>query len=388
MASLSEVVRVLSKHIFDTPDQERAFNDLRIRSVELTRMVLKGEEPLIFTKGRGSFSRDVNAKDCALLLIAVLVNDKANGVSEVVRQVQNLKVVDIKKQDRNLYRISSILDKPVTDLTILDCLTCILEDQAEGREELHMVLSFMATHYKKLDTESGGFHFSIDWDTPKLRSMTAIGKITDDQLSQIKHLHSFGEDARFANQLDDSYTYFGLSTLTIVEGLKLTDRDFPKNRYQDLQQDQFAIQKNASYVRKIKIGGHVIGVLAELLQEREMENKMMAAEMAPARLSDTFDDYILELVLDHLMSTNIRSFADLNTKSPSFLELHQKIMDYCEQIEIPAMRIGDIRDIQKRFHELDRGKKDFNDAVNRVYEQYRYNKELLQQTLTGRKKDK
>ena len=67
MASLSQIVRVLSKHIYCTDETDKqVFNDLRIRSIELTKIGRKGEEPLIITEGRGKFSRDVSAQDCAL----------------------------------------------------------------------------------------------------------------------------------------------------------------------------------------------------------------------------------------------------------------------------------------------------------------------------------
>ena len=113
--------------------------------------------------------------------------------------------------------------------------------------------------------------------------------------------------------------------------------------------------------------------------------KMMAADNAPMEM-DVFDEFILQKILFHLMSTNIRSFAELNTKSIEFLKMHEEIIDYCEKSEIPALRIGDIQDIRKRFNDLDRGNKDSNEMLNNVYEQFRFNKELLQQTLTGLKK--
>ena len=107
MASLSQIVRVLSEHIYCTDETEKqVFNDLRIRSIELTKMGRQGEEPLIITEGRGKFSRNVSAQDCALLLISILVNDKANGVSEVVRRVRDLKVTNIVKTDKNLKLIT------------------------------------------------------------------------------------------------------------------------------------------------------------------------------------------------------------------------------------------------------------------------------------------
>ena len=154
MASLSQIVRVLSKHIYCTDETDKqVFNDLRIRSIELTKIGRKGEEPLIITEGRGKFSRDVSAQDCALLLISILVNDKANGVSEVVRQVRDLKVTNIVKTDKNLKLISEILDKPIEDITLLESLVCILDDQASGREELEMVLqkfSALALLFQKM----------------------------------------------------------------------------------------------------------------------------------------------------------------------------------------------------------------------------------------------
>ena len=118
MASLSQVVRVLSEHIYCTDETDKqVFNDLRIRSIELTKMGRQGEEPLITTEGRGRFSKDVSAQDCALLLISILVNDKANGVSEVVRQVRHLKATNIISSDKNLNTISQILDKPTNEIT-------------------------------------------------------------------------------------------------------------------------------------------------------------------------------------------------------------------------------------------------------------------------------
>ena len=141
-------------------------------------------------------------------------------------------------------------------------------------------------------------------------------------------------------------------------------------------------------VGKIKIGGEVLAILAELIQkDEEPELKMMAKEMAPVG-SDSFDEFILLKILSYLMKTNIRSLSDLNTKSEEFMKLHTEIIDYCNKNEFPSLRIGDIRDIQKRFNDLDRGKQDHNETLNHVYEQYRFNKELLQQTLTGKKKEK
>ena len=108
MASLSQIVRVLSEHIYCTDETEKqVFNDLRIRSIELTKMGRQGEEPLIITEGRGNFSRNVSAQDCALVLIYILVNDKANGVSDVVRQVRDLKFTNIEYKSNFLRAVSS-----------------------------------------------------------------------------------------------------------------------------------------------------------------------------------------------------------------------------------------------------------------------------------------
>ena len=387
MASLSQVVRVLSQHIFCTEDNDKqVFNDLRIRSVELTKIGRQGEEPLIMTEGRGRFSRDVSAKDCALLLISILVNDKANNVSEIVREVQNLKVVDIKSSDLNLEKIAEILEKPVFDISLLDYLTIILEDQAQGQEQLGMVTNIMSTHYKKLENQSTGFHFSIDWLSPKLFQLSAID-LPDEARKNIRHIHAYHEDAKMASQFESSFTNFGLSNKTIIEELKKSSINLPNSRYQALEQDDFSIQKNASYVRKIKIGGDVIAVLAELIREDELGAKMMADEMAQP-FNKEFSEPILLKILFYLMEMNIRSFSDLNTKSERFLNLHREILEYCDKSEMSPLRIGDIRDIQRRFHDLDKGKQDQSEILNRVYEQYRYNKELLQQTLTGQKKEK
>ena len=97
MASLTEVVRALSRHIYCVGDRNKPYNDLRIRSIELTKFGSNGEEPLIQTVGRGKYYKQVSAEDCALLLIAILVNDKAHGVGDIVRKVKDLKVVDIKE---------------------------------------------------------------------------------------------------------------------------------------------------------------------------------------------------------------------------------------------------------------------------------------------------
>ena len=389
MASLSQVVRVLSEHIYCTDETDKqVFNDLRIRSIELTKMGRQGEEPLITTEGRGRFSKDVSAQDCALLLISILVNDKANGVSEVVRQVRHLKATNIISSDKNLNTISQILDKPTNEITLLDALVCILEDQAQrqGQEELEMVFSIMATHYKKLENQSMGFHITIDWLPKEFLEYSAINKQSEEDLKKVRHMHAFHEDPYWAIRLQSSFTSFGLSNSTIIQELKKTSSNLPSGRYQALEGDTFVIQKNSSYVRKIKIGGDVIGILADLIQEEEPAMKMMAAEMAPSS-SEYFDEPLLRRILYYLMDTNIRSFAELNTKSEKFEQFFKEIANYCEQQDVPMPRIGDIRDIQRRFHDLDRGKPDPSESINSVYEQYRFNKEKLQQTLTGGKKD-
>ena len=389
MASLSQVVRVLSEHIYCTDETDKqVFNDLRIRSIELTKMGRQGEEPLITTEGRGRFSKDVSAQDCALLLISILVNDKANGVSEVVRQVRHLKATNIISSDNNLNTISQILDKPTQEITLLDALVCILEDQAQrqGQEELEMVFSIMATHYKKLENQSMGFHITIDWLPEEFLKYSAINKQSEEALKKVKHFHAFHEHPIWAKRFESSHTSFGLSNSTIIQELKKTSSNLPSGRYQALEGDTFVIQKNSSYVRKIKIGGDVIGILADLIQEEEPAMKMMAAEMAPSS-SEYFDEPLLRRILYYLMDTNIRSFAELNTKSEKFEQFYKEIANYCEQQDVPMPRIGDIRDIQRRFHDLDRGKPDSSESINTVYEQYRFNKEKLQQTLTGGKKD-
>lgn len=387
MASLSQVIRVLSEHIYciDETDKQ-VFNDLRIRSIELTKIGRQGEEPLITTEGRGRFSKDVSAQDCALLLISILVNDKANGVSEVVRQVRHLKATNVISSDKNLNTIAQILNKPTEEITLLDALVCILEDQAQGQEELEMVFSIMATHYKKLENQSMGFHISIDWLPKEFLDYSAINKQSEEDLKKVRHMHAFHEDPIWAKHLQSSFTSFGLSNQTIIQELKKTSSNLPSGRYQALEGDTFVIQKNSSYVRKIKIGGDVIGILADLIQEEEPAMKMMAAEMAPS-ISEYFDEPLLRRILYYLMDTNIRSFAELNTKSEKFEQFFKEIANYCDQQDVPMPRIGDIRDIQRRFHDLDRGKPDSSESINTVYEQYRFNKEKLQQTLTGGKKD-
>ncbi len=387
MASLSQIVRVLSEHIYCTNETDKqVFNDLRIRSIELTKMGRHGEEPLIITEGRGKFSRDVSAQDCALLLISILVNDKANGVSEVVRQVRHIKATNVISSDKNLNTIAQILDKPTEEITLLDALVCILEDQVQGQEELEMVFSIMATHYKKLENQSMGFHISIDWVPKEFLEHSAINKKSEEDLKKVKHIHAFHEHPIWAQRFVSSHTSFGLSNSTIIQELKKTSSNLPSGRYQALEDDAFVIQKNSSYVRKIKIGGDVIGILADLIQEEEPAMKMMAAEMAPSS-SEYFDEPLLRRILYYLMDTNIRSFAELNTKSEKFEQFFKEIANYCEQQDVPVPRIGDIRDIQRRFHDLDRGKPDSVESINTVYEQYRFNKEKLQQTLTGGKKD-
>ena len=387
MASLSQIVRVLSEHIYCTNETDKqVFNDLRIRSIELTKIGRKGEEPLIITEGRGKFSRDVSAQDCALLLISILVNDKANGVSEVVRQVRHIKATNVISSDKNLNTIAQILDKPTEEITLLDALVCILEDQVQGQEELEMVFSIMATHYKKLENQSMGFHISIDWVPKEFLEHSAINKQSEEDLKKVKHIHAFHEHPIWAQRFVSSHTSFGLSNSTIIQELKKTSSNLPSGRYQALEDDAFVIQKNSSYVRKIKIGGDVIGILADLIQEEEPAMKMMAVEMAPSS-SEYFDEPLLRRILYYLMDTNIRSFAELNTKSEKFEQFFKEIANYCEQQDVPVPRIGDIRDIQRRFHDLDRGKPDSVESINTVYEQYRFNKEKLQQTLTGGKKD-
>lgn len=387
MASLSQIVRVLSEHIYCTNETDKqVFNDLRIRSIELTKMGRQGEEPLIITEGRGKFSRDVSAQDCALLLISILVNDRANGVSEVVRQVRHIKATNVISSDKNLNTITQILDKPTEEITLLDALVCILEDQVQGQEELEMVFSIMATHYKKLENQSMGFHISIDWVPKEFLEYSAINKQSEETLKKVKHIHAFHEHPIWAKRFESSHTSFGLSNSTIIQELKKTSSNLPSGRYQALEGDTFVIQKNSSYVRKIKIGGDVIGILADLIQEEEPAMKMMAAEMAPSS-SEYFDEPLLRRILYYLMDTNIRSFAELNTKSEKFEQFFKEIANYCEQQDVPVPRIGDIRDIQRRFHDLDRGKPDSVESINTVYEQYRFNKEKLQQTLTGGKKD-
>ncbi len=387
MASLSQVVRVLSEHIYCTDETDKqVFNDLRIRSIELTKMGRQGEEPLITTEGRGRFSKDVSAQDCALLLISILVNDKANGVSEVVRQVRHIKATNVISSDKNLNTIAQILDKPTEEITLLDALVCILEDQVQGQEELEMVFSIMATHYKKLENQSMGFHISIDWVPKEFLEHSAINKQSEEDLKKVKHIHAFHEHPIWAQRFVSSHSSFGLSNSTIIQELKKTSSNLPSGRYQALEDDAFVIQKNSSYVRKIKIGGDVIGILADLIQEEEPAMKMMAAEMAPSS-SEYFDEPLLRRILYYLMDTNIRSFAELNTKSEKFEQFFKEIANYCEQQDVPVPRIGDIRDIQRRFHDLDRGKPDSVESINTVYEQYRFNKEKLQQTLTGGKKD-
>jgi hypothetical protein len=387
MASLSQVIRVLSEHIYciDETDKQ-VFNDLRIRSIELTKIGRQGEEPLITTEGRGRFSKDVSAQDCALLLISILVNDKANGVSEVVRNVRHLKATNVISSDKNLNTIAQILNKPTEEITLLDALVCILEDQAQGQEELEMVFSIMATHYKKLENQSMGFHISIDWLPKEFLDYSAINKQSEEDLKKVRHMHAFHEDPIWAKHLQSSFTSFGLSNQTIIQELKKTSSGLPSSRYQALEGDTFVIQKNSSYVRKIKIGGDVIGILADLIQEQEVAMKMMAADMAPAS-SEYFDEPLLRRILYYLMDSNIRSFTELNTKSEKFEQFFKEIGNYCYQQDFPIPRIGDIRDIQRRFHDLDRGKTDSNESINTVYEQYRFNKEKLQQTLTGGKKD-
>ena len=147
------------------------------------------------------------------------------------------------------------------------------------------------------------------------------------------------------------------------------------------------MQKSPSYVRKVKIGGDVISILAELIQHHYDTEKMMAHEMAAPMDFDNFDEFILQKILFHLMNVNIRSFAELNTKTPEFLLMYEEINEYFDLKGLSPLRIGSIQDIRKRFNDLDRGKKDYNEILNRVYEQFRYNKELLQQTLTGSKKE-
>ena len=386
MASLTQVIRILSEHIYCTEVEKPVFNDLRIRSHELTKIGRQGEEPLINTEGRGRFSKDVSAQDCALLLISILVNDKANGVSNVVREVRHLKATNVISSDNNLNTIAQILKKPAEEITLLEALVCIIKDQAQGQEELEMVFSIMATHYKKLENQSMGFHISIDWVPKEFLMYSAINKQSEEALKKVKHIHAFHEHPIWAKRFESSHTSFGLSNSTIIQELKKTSSSLPSSRYQALEGDTFVIQKNSSYVRKIKIGGDVIGILADLIQEEEPAMKMMAAEMAPSS-SDYFDEPLLRRILYYLMDTNIRSFAELNTKSEKFEQFFKEIANYCEQQDVPMLRIGDIRDIQRRFHDLDRGKPDSSESINTVYEQYRFNKEKLQQTLTGGKKD-
>ena len=387
MASLTEVVRALSRHIYCVDDRNRPYNDLRIRSIELTKFGSNGENPLIQTVGRGKYYKQVGAEDCALILIAILVNDKAHGVGDIVRKVKDLKVVDIKEEDQNLHKIAAIIEKEVQDVTLLDCLTTIIKDQASGREDLDIVTTLMSAQYKKLENQSLGFYFSIDWFTEKLSSYSAINKVDNDTLKRIKHEHSLSESNIGRNLFPSSFTSFGNSTQLIIQHLSSLNESMPNNRYSKITSVDQILQKSPSYVRKVKIGGDVISILAELIQHHHDTEKMMAHEMAASIDFDNFDEFILQRILIHLMNVNIRSFAELNTKSPDFLQMHQEIIEYCDKKGMDPLRIGSIQDIRKRFNDLDRGKKDYNEILNRVYEQFRYNKELLQQTLTGSKKE-
>lgn len=387
MASLTEAVRALSRHIYCVDDRNKPYNDLRIRSIELTKFGSNGENPLIQTVGRGKYYKQVGAEDCALILIAILVNDKAHGVGDIVRKVKDLKVVDIKEEDQNLHKIAAIIEKEVQDVTLLDCLTTIIEDQASGREDLDIVTTLMSAQYKKLENQSLGFYFSIDWFTEKLSSYSAINKVDNETLKRIKHEHSLSESNIGRNLFPSSFTSFGNSTQLIIQHLSSLNESMPNNRYSKITSVDQILQKSPSYVRKVKIGGDVISILAELIQHHHDTEKMMAHEMAASIDFDNFDEFILQRILIHLMNVNIRSFAELNTKSPDFLQMHQEIIEYCDKKGMDPLRIGSIQDIRKRFNDLDRGKKDYNEILNRVYEQFRYNKELLQQTLTGSKKE-
>ena len=44
--------------------------------------------------------------------------------------------------------------KEIQDVTLLDCLTTIIEDQAFGREDLDIVTTLMSAQYKKLENQS------------------------------------------------------------------------------------------------------------------------------------------------------------------------------------------------------------------------------------------
>jgi len=387
MASLTEVVRALSGHIYCVDDRNKPYNDLRIRAIELTKFGSNGEDPLIQTEGRGKYYKQVNAEDCALILIAILVNDKAHGVGDIVRKVKDLKVVDIKEEDQNLHKIAAIIEKEVQDVTLLDCLTTIIEDQASGREDLHIVTTLMSTQYKKLENQFLGFYISVDWYTEKLSPYSAINKVDNETLKRIKHEHSLSESDIGKNLFPSSFTCFGNSTQSIIQYLSSLNESMPNNRYAKITSVDEIIKKSPSYVRKVKIGGDVISILAEMIQYHYDTEKMMAHEMAAPMDFDNFDEFILQRILIHLMNVNIRSFAELNTKSPEFLKMHQEIIEYCDKKGMDPLRIGSIQDIRKRFNDLDRGKKDYNEILNRVYEQFRYNKELLQQTLTGSKKE-
>ncbi len=387
MASLTEVVRALSRHIYCVDDRNKPYNDLRIRSIELTKFGSNGEEPLIQTVGRGKYYKQVSAEDCALLLIAILVNDKAHGVGDIVRKVKDLKVVDIKEEDQNLYKISVMTGKEIQDVTLLDCLTSIIEDQAFGREDLDIVTTLMSAQYKKLENQSLGFYFSIDWFTEKLSSYSAINKVDNKTLKRIKHEHSLSESDIGKNLFPSSFTSFGNSTQSIIQNLSSLNESMPNNRYAKIKSVDQILQKSPSYVRKVKIGGDVISILAELIQHHYDTEKMMAHEMAAPMDFDNFDEFILQKILFHLMNVNIRSFAELNTKTPEFLLMYEEINEYFNLKGLSPLRIGSIQDIRKRFNDLDRGKKDHNEILNRVYERFRYNKELLQQTLTGSKKE-
>ena len=219
----------------------------------------------------------------------------------------------------------------------------------------------------------------------KLSPYSAINKVDNETLKRIKHEHSLSESKIGKNFPD--FTAFGNSTQSIIQQLSSSNKTMPNNRYAALNSVDEIIKKSPSYVRKVKIGGDVISILAEMIQYHYDTEKMMAHEMAAPMDFDNFDEFILQRILIHLMNVNIRSFAELNTKSPEFLQMHQEIIEYCDKKGMDPLRIGSIQDIRKRFNDLDRGKKDHNEILNRVYEQFRYNKELLQQTLTGSKKE-
>ena len=175
----------------------------------------------------------------------------------------------------------------------------------------------------------------------KIKSYSAINKVDNKTLKRIKHEHPYESDIE--NLFPSSFTSFGNSTQSIIQNLSSLNESMPNNRYAKIKSVDQILQKSPSYVRKVKIGGDVISILAELIQHHYDTEKMMAHEMAAPMDFDNFDEFILQKILFHLMNVNIRSFAELNNKTPEFLLMYEEINNILIWAFLCGLTIQDIR---------------------------------------------